>query len=148
MYERLGSALPENTSERHRFRRVLFHVIKAAMPKNIVPPGFIDRDLEEVREMSNLSGQVFFEIFKMKQENIGKAPNVPPRLNVLPKRPERITITVQPVVEINLDRSWRRLDWWSNAVRRVVYRLVPLGIGVCMVVVQAPNDVTPVAADI
>ena len=84
----------------------------------------------------------------MNELHVGQATNRPPTTDVFPEWPERVAFAIQPLSPVLPDVARRRFDGWSDEPRSVVKRIVPGLVRAGMVVVQTPDHVTAVAADI
>ena len=72
----------------------------------------------------------------------------PPAPYVLPQRPEREAVAREPLVEVLPDVAGRRLDRRADPPGRVVQLGIEVGVGVDVVVVEAPQHVAAVTPDV
>src|SRR5262249_39214361 len=139
---------PEGSAERNGPGRVRLHPRERAVLQDGSPTLFVDRDLQERRNPTDLPGHVALEIREMDESDVGEVANLPPAPNVLPERPEGVPIAVHPVAPVLPDVIRRRFDGRAYPTRRLVQRPIPGLVGVEMVVVHAPDDIASIAADV
>ena len=84
----------------------------------------------------------------MHEHHVGKAADIPPASNILPKRPKGVTVTRQPFVPVLSNIARGRCYRWTYASRGVVEYFVPQFIRVRMVIIHTPNHVTSVARNV
>ena len=108
----------------------------------------VERDLEEARDAPDLARQVLLQIGEVEQQHVGQVADPPPGGDALPERPEGIAVALEPLQKVLADRVRRLRDRWANPARGVVEGLVPGLVGAGVVVVEAPDHVPAVAADV
>ncbi len=91
---------------------------------------------------------VGLEGVEVEQHDVRQVADGPPGPDVLPERPERMAVAVEPVEEVVPHRRRWRLDRRTDPAGRLVQRLVPFGVRVDVVVVHAPHHVAAVAPDV
>jgi len=84
----------------------------------------------------------------MQEQNIRQMPNFSPGADILPIRSKGKTAARQPLQEILADVRDRFINGRANPAGRVVQGLVPESVGIGVMVVQAPDNVTAIAADV
>ena len=104
---------------------------------------------EEVGDPPDLAFHVGLEVGEVHEQHVRQMPDVPPRADVLPERPERMAVLVEPVVVVlSGPTPDGRQDRVADPAGRVVQRAVPRRVGVGVVVPHAPQHVAAVAGDV
>src|SRR5262249_40841476 len=68
--------------------------------------------------------------------------------HAVPKRPPGVAIAIQPLAPVLVDIGRWRLEGWTSMILDGASVLVDLGLEVHVVVVEAPDDVATIAANV
>jgi len=146
--KRLGAAFPEYAAHGRREFCVGLHVIEGAMLHNGGEYLLVDRNVEELGDLSNRAGEIGLHTVEVHELDVRQITDRPPRTNILPEGPKGVAVSFEPLLVVVMNRSWRPLDRRPNSPRRIVKRVEPRLSRVCVVVVHAPDRVAAVAADV
>src|SRR6185503_18845677 len=116
--EGLGATIPEATAQRDALHRIALHVVEAAVLDDGVPAALVDRDVEEARDATDLCRHVGLELREVQEHYVREPADLPPRAHVLPERPERVPVAIEPVEEVLPHRRRGLLDRRTDAARR------------------------------
>ena len=138
--ECFSAAIPEGAAKRHRFDRILL-VIKTAMFQNGIE-GFSRTGISRNAAifLSHLPGHLWF--WKCTKCTLGRLRAGPPWIKILPKRPERVAIFIEPFRKYSTTNHWfYRLR--ANEAGREIQRIIPMLVGIVVVIVHAPDHILP-----
>lgn len=146
--ERAGSSVPERATEGDAWRGIGLHVFECAVLDDCIPFALVDWDFEKGGELADFTWHILLQIAEVEHVHVWQLTDRPPRPDVLPERPPRVSIAVDPFVVVLKDRV-RRLSYRGpHEPRRLVQCGIPLVVGRSVVIVHAPRHVTTVTANV
>lgn len=143
-----SAAFPEGAARRGADGGMVLHIAEAAMVEDIGPDILIHLDLEEIGDAADRGRQIALHLREMQQHHIGQVVERPPATDMIPERPQGMSVLRHPVVVILPHRGRRALEGRADAAGRVVERIVKELVAIEVVVIEAPHHIAPIAADI
>src|SRR5665213_474119 len=125
-----------------------FHVVKSAVFSDFVQSRLIQFYPKKICDLLDGSLKVALHIVEMDQLDVWQIADSPPGFDIFPKWPKGMTVSFNPIMIILMNG----IRWWFDGrphpSRRIVQCIVPGLIGIGMMVVHAPDCITPIAPDI